>query len=92
MDRKKAMLAVSLLAMGVFASTDCIVSGTLQRPPTHQADSAGTATIDVRGGGMDSAAGSPSAVDPFEARSWTAAEAETDTLNCLPPIMLIILR
>ena len=92
MNRKKAMLAASLLTMGLFASTDCIVSGTLQRPPTHQADSTGTATLDVRGGGMDSVASSPSAGDPFEARSWTVAEAETDVLNCLPPIMLITLR
>ena len=95
MDLKSVALSIAVSPLIAAGAVNCIVSGNLERPATHSADSssASVTAFEVRAGSSGSCANAATPSDGFEARAWSSQDTATPRpLNCLPPAMMIIFR
>ena len=95
MDLKTSALSIAISPLIAAGAVNCIVSGSLERPATHSADSPApsVAAFELRAGSSGSCAIAATPSDGFEARAWSRQDSATPRpLNCLPPATMIIFR
>ena len=94
MELKTLALSVLLVPLLAAGASNCIVSGSVDRAPTHRVEATGenAAAFDLRAGGSGACVHVATPTDEFEARAWSQQDADMSKLNCLPLAMMIILR
>ena len=95
MELKTSLLSVLLVPLLAAGASNCIVSGSIGRAPTHWAEAAAesVAMYDLRAGGSGTCVHVASPADEFEARAWSHGySTEVGRFNCLQPALIISFR
>ena len=95
MELKTSALSVLLVPLLAAGASNCIVSGSINRTPTHSAEATAesVAMYDLRAGGSGTYVHVATPTDEFEARAWSHGySTEVGRFNCLPPSLIISLR
>ena len=95
MELKTSALSILLVPLLAAGASNCIVSGSINRTPTHSAEATAenAAAYDLRAGGSGTCVHVATPTDEFEARAWSHGySTEVGRFNCLPPSLIISFR